>query len=112
MISLKDELVRVRRVWDAGMGAAKWAPRRGGGAAAVTGPKGPYSRPLQGAGALRGVRPAAGRDRWRALPYTVGYCSTFCGEKESPADGKQKKNVRFCRWGERMGFLLGGDVIK
>ena len=99
-------------MWNAEMGAAKWAPRRGGGAAAVTGPEGPYSCPRQGAGALRGVRPAAGRDRWRALPYTVGYCSTFCGEKESPADGKQKKNVRFCRWGERMGFLLGGDVIK
>ena len=99
-------------MWNAGMGAAKWAPRRGGGAAAVTGPKGPYSRPWQGAGALRGVRPAAGRDRWRALPYTVGYCSTFCGGKESPADGKQKKNVRFGGKDGRVGFLLGGDMIK
>lgn len=99
-------------MWNAGMGVAKRAPRRGGGAAAVTGPKGPYSRPRQGAGALRGVRPAAGRDRWRALPYTVGYCSTFCGGKESPADGKQKKNVRFGGKDGRMGFLLGGDMIK
>ena len=94
------------------MGATKWAPRRGGGAAPVTGPKGPYSRPLPGAGALRGAWPAAGRDRWRTLPYTVGYCSTFCGGKESPADGKQKKNVRFGGKDGRMGFLLGGDMIK
>ena len=99
-------------MWNAEMGAAKWAPRRGGGAAAVTGPEGPYSRPRQGAGALRGAWPAAGRDRWRALPYTVGYCSTFCGGKESPADGKQKKNVRFGGKDGRMGFLLGGDMIK
>ena len=99
-------------MWNAGMGATKWAPRRGGGAAAVTGPKGPYSRPRQGAGALRGVRPAAGRDRWRALPYTVGYCSTFCRGKESPADGKQKKNGGFGGRGGGVGFLLGGDVIK
>lgn len=87
-------------------------PAGAAAAAAVTGPKGPYSRPRQGVGALRGVRPAAGRDRWRTLPYTVGYCSTFCGEKESPADGKQKKNVRFGGKDGRMGFLLGGDMIK
>lgn len=72
MVSLKDELARVRRVWDAGMGKDQVGAPQGRRRSRRNGPGGPVLPPPQGAGALRGARPAAGWDRWRALPYYCG----------------------------------------
>ena len=59
MVSLKDELVEVRRVWDAGMGRGQVGAPQGRRRSRRNGPEGPVLPPPAGGGSPAG-RPACG----------------------------------------------------
>ena len=94
-------------MWNAGMGAAKWAPRRGGGAAAVTGPKGPYSRPRQGAGALRGGLRRAGTDGGHC-PILWDIVAHFAGKRKAPRMENRRKMCDFAGGASGWVFFWAG----
>ena len=95
-------------MWNAGMGAAKWAPRRGGGAAAVTGSKGPYSRPRQGwePCGVSGLR-RAGTDGGRC-PILWDIVAHFAGKRKALRMENRRKMCDFAGGASGWVFFWAG----